>query len=171
MMKKTGIIIILTSIVLLISCNRQTERVALTPNISVVLPVNYKTINDVKKAKGTSYIARYHNDEIFVSKLILKEIDKLSLEDKKELIKTNLFSFMKPLNGINLISSEEEIGDILQNNFSFEQNRKDSSFIVFGKLILEDTNFLMISYKTMNPISNSSANDKERFIKSMKYKQ
>lgn len=111
-----------------------------------------------------------NSDEVFIGKVIEKEIDALSLEEKRESNINNIHGYMKPFNGRKLESSEKVIGEILQSDFNFEFDKKDISFIIFGRIIQQDTNLLILSYKTMTPVSTSAINEKGRFFKSVKYK-
>ncbi len=169
-MRKIVGMTLIACILFFISCNKHTERVTITPDISVKLPVNYKMAKQVhSNREWTLYGAMLNSDEIFIGASIEKGFDTLSLEEIKERNIKNMQAYMKPYNARKFESSEKVIGEILQSDFNFEFDQKDTSFIIFARIIQQDTNFLTLSYKTMIPVSNKSINNKERFFKSMKY--
>ncbi len=171
-MKKALIIIFITSMVLLISCTRQTESVALTPNISVKLPVNHKMAKQVHGNKEyTLYGAMVNNDKIFISQNVEIDLDTFSLEEKKAANMLNIHRYMETFNGRNLENSEKIIGSLLQSDFNFEFDKTDTTFMIFGRLILQDSVIIILSYESVFPVSTRSANDKEKFFNAIKYKE
>ena len=89
---------IITNTVFFLNCEKKTETVFITPNISVELPSNYeKIISNSKNSIITNpeltvenkiygYTASIKNDDIFIGNLFTNEFDTLSLEQKKEKI-------------------------------------------------------------------------------------
>lgn len=170
-MKKTFVIIFLIVSIISLSCsNRNTTRVSLTQSISVEIPVNYKMTQDEIQYKKTIYIATFNYGEIFITNVTINGLDTLSLDEKKKHIETNLQSFMKPFNGRNLKSIDSEVNGVTESDFNFEFDKKDKSFIIFGRIILQDSNYLFLTYKSLMPVIDSSLDDKEFFFNSIKYK-
>ncbi len=170
MKKIPGIILLISTIILFTQCHKQTERIALTQKISVELPVDYKTKQHDNYKGGEIYGALINKDEVFIAKIIEPVIYTFSMNEKKKSILTNIKGYMKPFKGSNLEHSEKAIGEILQSNFSFEFIKKGTIFNVFGRIIQQDTNLIILTYKTISPISNRSSKDKDRFFNSVKYK-
>ena len=184
-MKKIMSFLIIVGIIFLTDCKRDTERVAITPNISVELPSNYKknvshgtssliTNPELKvKSKLYYYRGRINEDEVIIIKTITKEFDNLNVEKKKERIKPLLEGYVRAINGRDLIHKEihkeKSINGIAQGDFRYEAEIKDSLFIVFGRLIIQDTNLLFLNYRSKMPVTMSSIKEKENFLKSIKY--
>ncbi len=170
MIKKTAFLLFIALIFSFAACNKKSERVALTPNISVKLPANYGMKKQVQNnINWTFYGAMINQDEILIGKFVDKKIDTISIEKKKESGIKNMEAFMKPYNARKLESSEKIVGDLVQNDFNFEFDQKDTSFAIFAKLIQVDSTMLILSFKTLSPISEISLKDKTQFFKSVRY--
>lgn len=181
-MNKLMSFFIIACIVFFTDCKRKTETVFLTPNISVELPVNYK--KDIRTSKSSeisnpeliiqlnsyNYSATINNDDIFIGNLINNEFDTLSIQEKKEKIIPNLKGYVRGINGNKLIHKDTIINELALNDFSFEVEQKDTLFIIYGRLIIQDTNLLIFNYKSKIPITNRSLKDKDRFFESIKIK-
>ena len=181
-MKKHLSLFLISIFILVTDCKRKTQRVAITPSISVELPINYKknishstgydkTNPDlIVKSTHDNFRARIYKDEVFISNTITKEFDTLNVEEKKERIKINLKGYMRGFNGRKLIQEEKIINGIAQGNFSFEVEIMDTLFMIYGRLIIQDTNFLILNYKTSMQITNRSIKEKDIFFKSIQFK-
>ena len=165
-MKKQFTLLLIISALAFTQCKNNTERVLLTSDISVKLPVNYKMMKDTIENR-TLFTAMNNHDEIFIAKIIIEKLDTLSLDEKKESIVKNLYGFMKPFGGEKLTSTEKLIGETVQSDFRFEFAKKDLTFVIFGNLIVKETDFIILSYKTQKPISNRSIKEKDIFLKSI----
>ena len=116
---------IITNTVFFLNCEKKTETVFITSNISVELPANYeKIISNSKSSVITNpelivenkiygYMATIKNDDIFISDLITNEFDTLSLEQKKEKLNPNIKGFMRGFNGNKLIHKDTIIHGLL----------------------------------------------------------
>ena len=71
-------------------------------------------------------------------------------------METNVLGYISTLRGKRLSYSEEVIGETLLSNFSFEFEENDSLYTMYGNYIVEDFNIIIISIKTLNPISQNS---------------
>lgn len=165
-MKKQFTFLLIISAFAFIQCKNNTERVSLTSDISVKLPVKYTKTKDTIE-NMTLFTAMNNHDEIFIAKVIIEKLDTFSLDEKRGSIVKNLNCFMKPLNGKNLINNERVIGETVQSDFSFEFDKKNLTFVIFGNLIVKETDFIILSYKTQKPISNRSKKEKDIFFKSI----
>ena len=164
------------------NCKKETETVFITSNISVELPNNYKyfvshstssvTTNPelIVKNKLYNYHAIVNQDEIIMSNTITDEFEALDLNEKADKLKNSFTKgFMKGFNGSKLISKEKEINELAQSEFNFEFEKKDTLFVLYGRLIIQDTNLIFIGYKTKLPSTNNSIKNKDEFFKSIKY--
>lgn len=173
---------IITSAVFFLNCEKKTETVFITPNISVALPANYeKIISNSKSSVITNpelivenkiygYMATIKNDDIFISDLSTNEFDTLSLEQKKEKLNPNIKGFMRGFSGNKLTHKDTIIHGLVQSDFSFEFKKKDRLFIVYGKLIIQENNLLFLNYSSKIPITNKSIKEKDHFFKSIQFK-
>lgn len=170
---------------LLTNCKKETETVLITPNISVELPKNYEyfvshsTATDrtnpelITNHKNYNYASTINSDEIFVSKMITDEYDGLDFNEKTGKLKILTKGFAKGYVSstvIDLTSKEKEINGVAQSDFNFKFEENDNLFILYGRLIMQDTNFIWLGYRTKLPSTNGSIKNKDKFFKSIKYK-
>jgi len=179
---RVQLILLIVLTFLLTNCKQETETVFITPNISVNLPNNYKYFIShstgsyrtnpelIVKNKLYNYRAIVNQDEIIMSNTITDEFDTLGLNEKKAKLKNSFTKgFVKGFNGIKLTSEEKEINGLAQSEFNFEFEKKDTLFVLYGRLIIQDTNLIFIGYKTKLPSTNRSIKNKDDFFKSIKY--
>jgi hypothetical protein len=180
---RIGVTFLFASVLLFTSCKKETETVFITPTISVDLPANYNsflshstssviTNPDVKKEhKNYNYRADINNDEIFITNLITDEFDSLNVNERIVRIKKGgLKGIVRGFNGRNLIHEEQIINGLAQSEFSFESEMVDTLYFIYGRLIIQDSNFVVLGYRTMMPVSNISIKEKDEFFKSLQFK-
>jgi hypothetical protein len=173
---------LIASTILLSACKKEMETVFITPTISVDLPVDYQNFvshstssvitnpNVKKEHKNYNYRARINDDEVFITNLITDEFDTLNVDQRiKRINKGVLKGFVRGFKGRNLIHDEQIINGLAQSEFSLESEMRDTLYFIYGRLIIQDTNFVVIGYKTMMPVSDISIRDKDNFFKSIKY--
>lgn len=178
----TAIIYLIISTLYFTSCNKQTETVFITPNISVELPVNYKKYvskslssditDSLKKIEmeHDTYRAKINNDEIFIGNLINNDFKTFNIKEKKEKLIPNLNGFVRGFNGYKLMHKDTIIKQLVQSDFTFEIDQNDTLSIIYGRLIIQDSYLLFFNYKTKLPINSSSIINKDDFFNSIKYK-
>ena len=166
-MKNTATILFITLVIAFSNCSTNTERISLTADISVELPENYRKTDDQSRSGIISYVVINNLDQISTAVITIDGIDTLSSDQKKEMMEANAQGFMKAFNGKQITNSHQVIHGVMQNDFSCEFEKQDSLFAVFGRLIVLETDMLILSYQTPAPITKSSMKSKDKFFKSI----
>ena len=154
----------------LVSCKNDTEKVSITEAISIELPKSYSTIENYKESAGTLYEASSEEDELLILSYPFYNLQSFSFSEKKESMETNVLGYIGSLNGKRLSYSEEVLDKILVSNFSFEFEENDSLYTMYGNYIVEDYTIIIISFKTLSPISKNSKKTRDRFLNSLNIK-
>jgi hypothetical protein len=181
---RLNLILLIVFTFLLTNCKKEKETVLITPNISVELPENYKyfvshsTGSDrtnpdlIINYENYNYAATINNDEIFITKRITDEYDGLDFNEKAAKLKIFTKGFARGFASSTVIdptSKEKEINGLAQSEFNFNFEENDNLFILYGRLIIQDTNLILFGYKTKFPSTNGSIKDKDEFFNSVKY--
>ncbi|MDX2444080.1 MAG: hypothetical protein QNK30_09800 [Bacteroidales bacterium] len=154
----------------LLNCTNDTEKISITPTISIDFPKAHTIIENYKETAGTSYEAKAGEDKLSIFSYPFYSLQSFSFNEKKESMETNVLGYISTLRGKRLSYSEEVIGETLLSNFSFEFEENDSLYTMYGNYIVEDFNIIIISIKTLNPISQNSKKTRDRFLNSLRIK-
>ena len=166
-MKKFTVIILIAIAGYLISCKNPTERVSVTSNLSLELPGNYKVTGGTPEITPVTYSAVLNRDKITLFKLEVKELDSMTIEKKKNSIHLNIDRFIQPFKGKQLSSSDIIMGEAMLNDFSFEFEKNDSSFVTFGRFIVLKSDIFILAYETPKPLANSSVKSRDDIFNSL----
>jgi hypothetical protein len=150
-----------------INCKTASETVFVNENISISLPADY-TITEEGNSKTLE--ANLDNDKIKVFKILLDLPDTLSLETKKQYFITNINSFIKTFDFINLDTTLSYHGNHIQSDITFDYNDHDKPCKFYGRFIVQNKNFIAICYQMSNPDNNSSIGIKNKLFNSIKIK-
>jgi hypothetical protein len=166
-MKKFTVIILIAISGYFMSCKSSAERIAITSNISLELPANYKVTGGNTESTPKIYSAVLNRDKITLFKLEVKGLDSMSIEKKKNSIQLNVDRFIQPFNGIRLSSTDITIGDALVNDFSFEFEKNDSTFVTFGRFIVLKSDIFILAYQTPKPLASNSVKSRDNIFNSL----
>lgn len=175
-------IVLLVLSLVLTNCKKDTETVVITPNISVELPKNFEffekqaistvqSIPDTILSKSYNFRATIHGDDIFISKVIDKAFDTLSLEQQKAKLAPNLKGYVRGFQGNNLVHKDTIIQDWVQSDLSFEAKLTDTPYMIYCRLIIQDSNLVFMNYMAKLPMTKQSIKDKDHFFKSITHNQ
>ncbi len=151
----------------LASCNSASKKVFINENISIRLPADYST---TEEGNTKTLEADLNNDNIKVFKILLNLTDTLSLIQKKQYFTTNINSFIKTFDFINLDTTYGYFGNHIQSDVSFDFGDNDKTYIFYGRFFVQNNDFIAICYQMSNPDDNSSINFKNKLFASIKIK-
>ena len=164
---KNLIPIFLLIIAIFTNCKTSSETVFINENISIRLPADY-TITEEGNSKTLE--ANLDNDKIKVIKILLNLPDTLSLDTKKQYFITNLNSFIKTFDFINLDTTLSYHGNHIQSDITFDYNDHNKPYKFYGRFIVQNENFIAICYQMSNPDDNSSVGIKNKLFTSIRIK-
>jgi hypothetical protein len=167
-MKSKSLFFTLAITALFLSCSNPIKTVILTPKISIGLPENYKVTGEGTQSSPKTYSATFNQDKINVFKEDIPRLDSMKPDKKKESIKVNVDRFIQTFNGRQLTGSDKTIGEVMINDFSFEFERRDSTFLHFGRFMIDNSNIFLLSYQTVKPMTKESQKSKDKFFDSLK---
>jgi len=164
---KNLIPIFLLIIAIFTNCKNASKTVVINENISIRLPADY-TITEEGSTKTME--ANLDNDKIKVFKILLNLPDTLSRETKKQYFLTNINSFIKTFDFINLDTTLSYHGNHIQSDMTFDFTDHDKLYKFYGRFIGQNENFIAICYQMSNPDDNSSIGSKNKLFASIKIK-
>jgi len=170
-MKNRLILLFLASIFTLTNCNPPDVKVRLTPTTSVILPPNYQKVRHAAADTITQYKVRVNNnDHIIITISEIQGLDTLDSAGKHAFLENNLRGYMRAFKGNNLVTTRQDTNNFSQTDFRFDFEKEGIPYTLFGRVLLDHTHFLIFSYQAPQPVSSSSIENKDKFLKSIQCK-
>jgi hypothetical protein len=151
-------------------CSRNYETVEIAPDVFLKLPVNYTIAEDKNLVPQIHYEAKFENDKISVFRLPADEFDTLSLEQKRQVVKSYIKSSVPTYNVTKVDTSDTILGDILQIDMNIDYDKGNSQFRDFTRFYILKNDMIAIMYQTNRPVSKNSEITRNRIFNSLKVK-
>ena len=167
-MKKLNLFLFIIILLLFSNCDDKYEKVSIGNNISINIPVDF-VLEEIISENENIFKAKSDNHELFIAAETISGSDTLPMEHRKEIVEKNLNGFTQAMNGKNMeIEDMKTEDDLILSHFSMEIEKHESLMTVYGKIVNQDSSFIILTFITEKPASEASLKAKDIIFNSIK---
>lgn len=166
-MKKLNLFLFITILLVFSNCADKYEKVSIGNNITINIPVDF-VLEKISENENV-FNAKSDQEELLIAAETISGSDTMPMEHRKEIVEKNLNGFTEAINGKNLeIEDMKTEDDLILSHFSMEVEKHESSMTLYGKIVNQDSSFILLAFITEKPASEASLKAKDIIFNSVK---